>query len=71
MSWLFDWLAGSDGFVARHERSDMRVSIPACRCAHAGYSSLRLHDPNLVRLAVDPFEDHPPLIVDPDRVKVC
>jgi hypothetical protein len=24
----------------------------------------------VVRLAIDPFEDHPPLIVDPDRVKV-
>jgi hypothetical protein len=31
---------------------------------------MMIHDPNLMRLAVDPFEDHPPLIVDPDRVKV-
>jgi hypothetical protein len=29
-----------------------------------------IHDPNLMRLAVDPFENHPPLIVDPDRVKI-
>jgi len=29
-----------------------------------------IHDPNLMRLAVNPFENHPPSIVDPDRVKV-
>jgi hypothetical protein len=28
-----------------------------------------VHDPNLVRLAIDPFENHAPLIVDPDRVE--
>jgi hypothetical protein len=28
-----------------------------------------IHDPNLVRLAIDPFEDRSPLIVDPYRVK--
>jgi hypothetical protein len=26
-------------------------------------------DPDLMRLAFDPFEDHPPLVVDSDRVK--
>jgi hypothetical protein len=29
-----------------------------------------IHDPNLMRLAIDPPEDHSPLIVDPDRVKI-
>jgi hypothetical protein len=29
-----------------------------------------IHDPNLMRFATEPFEDHPPLIIDPDRVKV-
>jgi hypothetical protein len=29
-----------------------------------------IHDPNLMRLAIDPLEDHSPLIVDPDRVKI-
>src|SRR6516165_4488464 len=29
-----------------------------------------IHDSNLVRLAVVPFEDHPPLIVDSDRVEI-
>jgi hypothetical protein len=29
-----------------------------------------IHDPNFMRLSICPFEDHPPLIIDPDRVKV-
>ena len=29
-----------------------------------------IDDPNFIRLSTNPFEDHPPLIVDPDRVKV-
>jgi hypothetical protein len=29
-----------------------------------------IHNPNIMRLAVDPFKDHPPLIVDSDRMKV-
>jgi len=29
-----------------------------------------IHDPNLVRLSTSPFEDHPPLLIDPDRVKI-
>lgn len=28
-----------------------------------------IHDPNLMRLAIDPPEDHPPLIIDPDGMK--
>jgi hypothetical protein len=28
-----------------------------------------IHDPNLMRLAVDPFENHPPLIVDANAVQ--
>jgi hypothetical protein len=29
-----------------------------------------IHDPNFIRLSMKPFEDHPPLSIDPDRVKV-
>jgi hypothetical protein len=29
-----------------------------------------IYDPNLMRLAFDPFEDHAPLVIDPDRVEV-
>jgi hypothetical protein len=28
-----------------------------------------IYDASLMRLAIDPLEDHSPLIVDPDRVK--
>jgi hypothetical protein len=29
-----------------------------------------IHDPNFIRFSMKPFEDHPPLSIDPDRVKV-
>jgi hypothetical protein len=29
-----------------------------------------IHDPNIMRLAIDPLKDYAPLIVDPDRIKL-
>ena len=29
-----------------------------------------VHDPNVMSFAINPSEDHPPLIVDTDRVKI-
>src|ERR1700730_11533311 len=37
--------------------------------SHRRLSSVVIHDPNLVRLAIDPSKDHSPLAVDPYRVE--
>jgi hypothetical protein len=29
-----------------------------------------IHNPNIVRFAINPLKDHAPLIVDPDRMKL-
>src|ERR1051326_1217692 len=58
---------GREEFLLQHfARRDRRKFI----FRHRSFLSMIVHDLDFVRLAVDPFEDHPPLVIDPDRMKV-